>query len=141
MNPPRRNTLFTSSLALIALAACHSEQAPTGDQAAAFQALLRAAGVSAADTACVSVAASGAERDPTPAVLAALRATVPALRPVSACGMRDPDFGLVRLVSVTWQADTLVVTGETVAEHVTRYECRVSRSGAPLRPCVTTGHQ
>ena len=141
MTPLCRSALLTCAVVVAGLAACRSEKPPVGDQTAAFQALLRTAGVGAADTACVSVAASGGEGDPAPRVLAELRATVPALRPVSACATAGAEPGLVRLVSVARRADTLIVTGETVAEHLTRYECRLSRSGAPVQPCVMTSHQ
>ena len=109
---------------------------------AAFRTLLREVGSSPADTVCVSVATPGGEQDPSPAVLAQLRDSLPHVRALSACARAgDAEPGLVRLVAVRTSADTIIVTGEAVAEHLARYQCRLSRAGASLGRCALIAHQ
>jgi hypothetical protein len=80
---------------LAALPACVAARPASADQIAAFQALLRQAGVGPADTACVSVAVPGGERDPSPDVLTALRNASPPPSPrVRLCHRRHRRTGI-----------------------------------------------
>lgn len=123
-------------VALGLMISCRASAVERPLEARGFHALLiGAASASAADTICVSLAASGGEVDPSADVLRAVRADFPAVVPRSQCGVLEPEPPSVRLVSARLLSDgTVEAIGETIAEHMRRHRCTMAK-GADIAAC------
>ena len=121
---------------------------------AAFRALLDDVIGDSADLICVSVVGqrggsadgNGEDRDPSPAVVRALRSHAVTVRPYSACAADERNFGptrgLLRLRDVTTAGDGAIVAhADAVGDHTARYECIVPprRAAAARARCRMTG--
>jgi hypothetical protein len=115
---------------------CRSGQPAAADQVAAFRRLLTMEVVAAPDTVCVGVAQASGARDAPPAVLAALHAELPGVRPLSGCDAgANPAWKRLYLITVKRTGDTLVFTG--AVGRVT-YRCHVSYSEVWPGTCVAS---